>query len=66
MRGDTEFGVSVMKLVSKMDAGPIYFQEKILFDKFSTKAEIYDKLGRTGAEFLNKNSTLTIGLVCSS
>lgn len=55
LRGDTEFGVSVMKLVSKMDAGPIYFQEKILFDKFSTKAEIYDKLGRIGAEFLNKN-----------
>ena len=55
LRGDTEFGVSVMKLVPKMDAGPIYFQEKIPFDKFTSKAEIYEKLGRTGAEFLSKN-----------
>ena len=54
LRGDTELGVSVMKLVPKMDAGPIYFQEKISFDKFASKAEIYEKLGRAGAEFLSK------------
>ena len=55
LRGDTKFGVSVMKLVSKMDAGPIYHQEKLTFDKFIQKTEIYDALGRTGGKWLAEN-----------
>ena len=55
LRGDTEFGVSIMKLVPKMDAGPIYYQRKIAFNKFVQKAEIYEVLGKTGGEWLIKN-----------
>lgn len=55
LRGDTDFGVSIMKLVSKMDAGPIYHQEKILFNNFTQKVEIYDTLGKAGAKWLIEN-----------
>ena len=55
LRGDTEFGVSVMKLASKMDAGPIYHQEKKLYNKFVQKSEIYNSLGKAGAEWLAAN-----------
>lgn len=55
LRGDTEFGVSIMKLAPKMDAGPIYYQKKIAFNKFVQKAEIYEVLGKTGGEWLIKN-----------
>ncbi len=57
LRGDTEFGVSVMKLAVKMDAGPIYYQEKLSFNKFTQKAEIYDALGRAGGKWLTDNLT---------
>lgn len=55
LRGDTEFGVSVMKLVPKMDAGPIYYQEKVALNKFVKKAEVYEKLGKIAAEWLMNN-----------
>ena len=57
LRGDTEFGVSVMKLASKMDAGPIYHREKKSYNKFVQKSEIYESLGRAGAEWLVANLT---------
>lgn len=80
--GEREFGVSVMKIVKEMDAGPVYWQEKVNFsddlggaadfgdsDSFGDsdgvrddgknedwidKFEIYDVLGRAGAEFIVK------------
>ena len=57
LEGDTELGVSVMKLVHKMDAGPIYYQRKFLYNKFVQKAEIYEELGKAGGEWLVKNLT---------
>ena len=57
LRGDTEFGVSVMKLVEKMDAGPIYYQEKIAMDKFAQKSEIYERLGECGGKWVAENLT---------
>ncbi|MBQ9029406.1 hypothetical protein IJ114_01390 [Candidatus Saccharibacteria bacterium] len=55
LRGETEFGVSVMKLVPKMDAGPIYHQEKLDLGRFVEKTEVYEKLGKAGAEWLIKH-----------
>ncbi|MBQ9016943.1 methionyl-tRNA formyltransferase [Candidatus Saccharibacteria bacterium] len=55
LRGDIEFGVSVMKLALKMDAGPIYYQTKYEFNKFVQKAEIYDTLGKIGGEWVGEN-----------
>lgn len=52
LNGDTKFGVSVMKLAHAMDAGPIYYQEKVAFDKSASKSEIYNELAITGAKWL--------------
>ena len=62
LSGDTTFGVSVMKLVAAMDAGPIYYQasfsEQEIFatknpaDASSYKSTIYQKLASAGATWL--------------
>ena len=49
--GATDFSVSVMKLVSKMDAGPIYWQTT-LSGLLLCKNEIYKALAETGAEWI--------------
>ena len=54
LNGDTEFSVSVMKLVKAMDAGPVYYQ-KTLSGLPMNKFEIYQALAETGAEWLVKN-----------
>lgn len=45
-------GVSLMKLVKEMDAGPIYAQREIYIRKHETKQELADKLIKLGAELL--------------
>lgn len=55
LRGDTDFTISVMKLVKQMDAGPLYYQETLKFTKSTPKSEIYERLAKTGAEWLVKN-----------
>ena len=52
--GDTEFSVSVMKLVKAMDAGPIYHQTT-LKDLPILKDEIYKALATVGAEWIVAN-----------
>lgn len=51
LAGDDEFGVSVMKLVAKMDAGPIYAQTTLSGLPLE-KDGIYQKLAETGAEMV--------------
>jgi len=54
LNGDSSFSISVMKLVEKMDAGPIYHQKT--FDNLPLdKAEIYRTLATAGASWLIKN-----------
>jgi len=57
VRGDTTFGVSVMKLVKAMDAGPIYYQTTLEFSADAPKSEIYEKLAVAGASWLAENLT---------
>ncbi len=52
LRGDTKFGISVMKLVKAMDAGPIYYQTTLDFNEDTPKFEIYEKLAQVGAKWL--------------
>ena len=52
--GRKDFSVSVMKLVSKMDAGPVYYQ-KTIFGLPLDKREIYRALAEAGAGFIVKN-----------
>ena len=54
LNGDTEFSVSVMKLVSAMDAGPVYYQTT-LNGLPMNKAEIYKALAEAGAKWITAN-----------
>lgn len=54
LNGDSDFSVSIMKLVKKMDAGPIYYQET-LNNLPLEKSEIYHSLAEAGANWLIKN-----------
>jgi methionyl-tRNA formyltransferase len=51
LNGDTDFSVSIMKLVKAMDAGPIYHQETIKALPLC-KNEIYKALATAGAKWL--------------
>ena len=59
LRGDTTFGVSVMKLVKDMDAGPVFYQTTLDFDENTDKFTIYDGLAIAGAEWLAKKLMAT-------
>lgn len=54
LSGDSDFSVSVMKLVKAMDAGPIYYQTT-LSGLSLDKAVIYKALATTGAEWITEN-----------
>ncbi len=54
LAGDTEFSVSIMKLVKAMDAGPIYYQTT-LTDLPLDKTVIYQRLAEVGAEWICEN-----------
>ena len=54
LAGDTEFSVSVMKLVKAMDAGPIYWQETLPGLPLD-KAAIYRELAEAGAKWICEN-----------
>ena len=51
LAGDTEFSVSVMKLVKAMDAGPIYYQATLQGLELK-KSEIYYALATAGAKWI--------------
>ena len=51
-RGDHQTGVSLMRLVAKMDAGPIYAQTVIELPHDVTAASLYKICARTGSDLL--------------
>lgn len=55
LNGDKETGVSIMKLVKNMDAGPIFAQGKIALGGNETKQELADKLGNLGRDLIIQN-----------
>lgn len=54
LAGDTDFSVSIMKLVKAMDAGPIYHQETLKNPRLD-KAELYKVLATAGSTWLINN-----------
>ena len=56
LAGDSDFSASVMKLVLKMDAGPVYYQTT-LSDLPLNKTMIYKALAETGAEWIVSHLT---------
>lgn len=52
LNGDTKIGISYMKLVKEMDAGPIYKQSEITFSKNEDINEIYRSISKIASKEL--------------
>jgi methionyl-tRNA formyltransferase len=52
LNGDSQSGVSIMLLNPEMDAGPIFAQINLPLSGKETQPELYDQLGKRGAELL--------------
>jgi methionyl-tRNA formyltransferase len=52
LNGDEETGVTVFRLVEKMDAGPILVQRRTLIAPDETADELHDRLARIGCDAL--------------
>lgn len=53
LNGDTQTGVSVMRLVKEMDAGPILTQATVAITSETTKQSLYDQLSTLGAQLIS-------------
>ena len=53
LNGDSETGVSVMRLVKEMDAGPILAQATVKITPETTKQSLYDELSILGAKLIS-------------
>jgi methionyl-tRNA formyltransferase len=50
LAGDSETGVTIMRIVERMDAGPMYLQRKIPIEPVDTQATLKEKLAELGAD----------------
>ena len=49
LAGDAETGVTIMRIVERMDAGPMYFQRKLPIEPNDTQGTLKEKLAELGA-----------------
>lgn len=54
LNGDSETGISIMRLSAAMDAGPVYTQQRISLSGNETKPELYESFASAGASLLIK------------
>jgi methionyl-tRNA formyltransferase len=52
MHGDSQTGVSLMRLSPEMDAGPVFVQQSVELHGLETKQELCDQLSQLGSELL--------------
>lgn len=52
IKGETQTGVSIIKIIRKMDAGPLMMQKSCNIEEGDTANSLRDKLSRLGAELL--------------
>jgi len=52
LNGDTDSGVTIMKIAEKVDAGPVLIQRKLKLEGNETYDVLYDKLGKMGGDLL--------------
>jgi methionyl-tRNA formyltransferase len=52
LSGDSETGITTMKIVPKLDAGDIYLQEKITISDEDTAETVHDRLSALGAKMI--------------
>src|SRR5271156_6949174 len=50
LAGDAKTGVTIMRIVEQMDAGPMYFQRKIPIETTDTQGTLKEKLAIVGAD----------------
>lgn len=50
LAGDAETGVTIMRIVERMDAGPIYLQRSISIESSDTQGTLKEKLAELGAD----------------
>ena len=55
---DKETGISIMKIISKLDAGPYMLQEKIKIDKKDNYSTLSKKLSILGSKLIKKSLQL--------
>lgn len=55
MHGDTESGMTLMKMVRKMDAGPVLDVERIAIAPTDTSTSLFLKMGDAAATLLKRN-----------
>lgn len=55
INGDTETGISIMRMVKKMDAGAVMAQCVVPISEDETNGTLYDKLAIAGAQLLSQS-----------
>jgi methionyl-tRNA formyltransferase len=50
LAGDAETGVTIMRIVERMDAGPMYLQRRISIESSDTQGTLKEKLAELGAD----------------
>ncbi len=52
MAGDRETGVSIMRIVEGLDAGPVCLEGRVAIGRDETAGELHDRLAREGARLM--------------
>ena len=52
LAGDSETGVSIMRMDAGLDTGPVYARRKLTIEAGETAGRLHDRLARSGAELL--------------
>lgn len=52
--GETETGISIMKMAKKMDAGDVAYQESIKIEEYDTMGTLHDRLAQLAASMIVK------------
>ncbi|AKU80028.1 methionyl-tRNA formyltransferase [Spiroplasma turonicum] len=55
MNGDKETGISLMKMIKKMDAGDVYVQSKICINENDDNGVLFDKLSSLAYQIVKNN-----------
>ncbi|MDB5167403.1 MAG: fmt [Candidatus Saccharibacteria bacterium] len=63
--GDTQMGISIMRLSAKMDAGPVYAYALLDLDGTETQADLYERAAHEGAQELRKVLPLILDGSCT-
>lgn len=55
VNGDAKSGITLMRMVKKMDAGDILFQTEVAIDDTDTMGSLHDKLAIAGSDLLKRH-----------